>query len=47
MNYAELFEYAKHFLSCCVEFLRQPHGIVILGVGITLLVVHFFEDLRR
>lgn len=47
MNYALLFEYAKHFLSSCVDFISKPHGIVILGVVITLFIVSVFEDLRR
>ena len=46
MNIELLFEYVKHFLLSCVDFLSQPHGIVILGVVITLVIVTFFGDMR-
>lgn len=46
MMFTLIFEYAKHFLLCCADFLSQPHGIVLLGVAITLIVVTWFGDLR-
>lgn len=46
MNYALIFDYAKHFLLSCVDFLSQPHGIVILGVLIASVIWSWFGDLR-
>lgn len=46
MSIALIFEYAKHFFLSCVDFLSMPHGVVLLGVFITMLIVHLFEDMR-
>lgn len=46
MNYQVVFDYAVHFLQSAVGFLSGPFGVLFLGVGVMLIIVAFFNDLR-
>lgn len=47
MNIDTVFQYATNFLHSLVAMISSPLGVVVLGVAVCLIVVYFFEDLRR
>lgn len=47
MNLEVVFDYSMHFLQTVVSFISGPVGVLFLGVAVLLIIVYFFNDLRR
>ena len=47
MSLETITRYAGNFLQSAADLLASPFGVVVLGVAVAMVVVYFFEDLRR